>query len=83
VTTKAAYTAVTYVGVDGRGTARTGTVQGDSETFVESRFAAGWRRLQLTRDGVCIGIIGRRGGRRIWWAEAGARPDPSASGATS
>ncbi len=71
--TTGAYAPFTYVGVDARGTARTGTASDKPEVFVESRFDAGWRRLEATRGGVCVGIIGRRAGRRIWWADASER----------
>jgi hypothetical protein len=76
---RAASDLFTYSGLNSRGEARSGAIGADSAVFVEERFNAGWRRLQVMRDGVCIGIIGRRGGRRAWWAETAARPEEEMS----
>ena len=51
----------------------TGTwgVTSDPHAFAEAKYAAGWRELTITRDGVEVGGIHRHPdtGKRTWWAE--------------
>jgi len=59
----------TFQGIDRKGVSAIGSVTDEVGPFVDARFRAGWRSLQVERAGEQVGGITVRDGRRVWWAE--------------
>ena len=64
-------TVLRYAGEDAGGVYRMGAREVDDPRAVLAEFwPRGWRSLDVTHDGRVVARIGKRKGRRVWWAEA-------------